>query len=298
MIHHVYANRSNAGDWLSARGIQALLGLPVVEHLCDDPFVPDTIATLQRLGGDDLIVIGGGGLFMDYFTPFWERLLAEVTAPFLVWGAGVVDLKREQTVVAPDLLRNVAERADTFHVRDDHTRELVGLPGLPLPALCPSALAVPQPLRGGWGLTHSANLTTVGEDVFDLMSAHAEAFATATGRPIRTTNNRMETNERALSDVFRCYASSDVILSSRLHGCIIGLAMGRPVLAVSGDRKVEAFMDAIGLGDWVLAQEDMDLLPSRLREVETQTAPPGFVDRVIVENLEIARTVRRHAGAR
>ena len=40
MIHHVYANRSNIGDWLSPRGIQRLLSpLLVTEHLCDDPFV-------------------------------------------------------------------------------------------------------------------------------------------------------------------------------------------------------------------------------------------------------------------
>ena len=40
MIHHVFANRSNIGDWLSARGIQALLGPQrVMEHLCDEPFV-------------------------------------------------------------------------------------------------------------------------------------------------------------------------------------------------------------------------------------------------------------------
>ena len=43
-VYHVYANRSNVGDWLSARGIQALLApLPVTELLCDEPFVPETI---------------------------------------------------------------------------------------------------------------------------------------------------------------------------------------------------------------------------------------------------------------
>ena len=40
MIHHVFANRSNIGDWLAARRIQHLLRpLTVKEHLCDEPFV-------------------------------------------------------------------------------------------------------------------------------------------------------------------------------------------------------------------------------------------------------------------
>lgn len=38
MIHHVYANRSNIGDWLSAIGIQKLLGgAAVTEHLATSP---------------------------------------------------------------------------------------------------------------------------------------------------------------------------------------------------------------------------------------------------------------------
>ena len=73
MIHHVYANQSNVGDWLSARGIQSLLApRAVTEHFCDEPFVPATLAALSKAGPEDFIVIGGGGLFMEYFGPFWE----------------------------------------------------------------------------------------------------------------------------------------------------------------------------------------------------------------------------------
>src|SRR5205823_8029379 len=72
-LYHVFANRSNAGDWLSARGIRSLLDAPAVtELLCDEPFVPETLERLSSAGPGDLIVIGGGGLFMDYFEPFWR----------------------------------------------------------------------------------------------------------------------------------------------------------------------------------------------------------------------------------
>ena len=66
MIYHVYANQSNAGDWLSARGIQSLLApLELKKLFCDTPFAPETLAVLREAGPDDFIVIGGGGLFMD-----------------------------------------------------------------------------------------------------------------------------------------------------------------------------------------------------------------------------------------
>ena len=33
MIHHIYANRSNVGDWLSAKGVQRALGRRVLDKM-------------------------------------------------------------------------------------------------------------------------------------------------------------------------------------------------------------------------------------------------------------------------
>ena len=76
MIHHVFANRSNIGDWLSAKGIQVLLNIPdITEYECDEASVDQTLLRLSAASPDDLIIVGGGGLFMDYFEPFWQGLL-------------------------------------------------------------------------------------------------------------------------------------------------------------------------------------------------------------------------------
>ena len=91
MIYHVFANRSNIGDWLSARGIQKLLSpLEITECLCDVPFIEETIQQLAAATEKDLIVIGGGGLLMDYFIPFWEAFKAVAALVPSVSGASVI----------------------------------------------------------------------------------------------------------------------------------------------------------------------------------------------------------------
>src|SRR5688572_7481757 len=109
MIYHVFANRSNIGDWLSAKGIQKLLRpLEITECLCDEPFLDETFETLAMATSLDLIVIGGGGLFMDYFVPFWERFLPiSKRVPFCIWGVGCCDIKHENSLPPIDLLQTV-----------------------------------------------------------------------------------------------------------------------------------------------------------------------------------------------
>jgi polysaccharide pyruvyl transferase WcaK-like protein len=76
-----------------------------------------------------------------------------------------------------------------------------------------------------------------------------------------------------------------------LHGCIIGLASGCRVIAMSGDRKVEAFMRAAGLSEWVCEMGDVDHLNQLMHRAEDQPSRHDFVERGRVENREIGRRV-------
>jgi polysaccharide pyruvyl transferase WcaK-like protein len=290
VIHHVFANRSNAGDWLAAAGIQALLGVPVREHLCDAPFVAETRAALERAAGGDVVIVGAGGLFMDYFDPLWSAL-DEVCAHLRVvlWGAGVVDLKQEVSLPAAGPVRRVAERADICVVRDAITAAFLGR-GEVVP--CPSVARVFEHPRGGGGLLHSANYTTVGAPAYDRMRAAGLEYARANGCVHRETANQVERGDlHGLERVLGLYAMSDLVLSSRLHGCLIGLATGRPVLAVSGDRKVDAFMEDAGLGPWVLQWDDLGALEERLGSLPEQPSAEAFVARARRANAAVAARV-------
>jgi hypothetical protein len=65
------------------------------------------------------------------------------------------------------------------------------------------------------------------------------------------------------------------------------------VLAVSGDRKIEAFMEAAGLGDWVLDAEPGALVERELARLHEQPPADGFVRRAREANRAVADRLRR-----
>jgi len=294
MIYHVYANRSNIGDWLSAKGIQSLLGKrEITECLCDEPFIEETIAVLSKATTEDLIVIGGGGLLMDYFTPFWEafRPIAGRVS-FCVWGIGYCDIKHEHSLPPNTLVEEVLRKSKCTIVRDELSRS--HLPGiqLPTPVPCPSINIIEKVRQPGFDILHVNNYTTAGEAAYEAMCNSAKTFAAKEGLVYRETNNRITKNsEKELQQILSLYEKSGIILSSALHGCIIGVAMGLKVLAVSGDWKIDAFMEAVGLGEWVLDISELELIPGKLKQLNTQVFPADSLYEVKYENEKVAEQI-------
>jgi polysaccharide pyruvyl transferase WcaK-like protein len=298
VIHQVFANRSNAGDWLSARGIRSLLAPHEVrEHLCDEPFVADTLAELAASPAGDLVVIGGGGLVMDYFAPLWRGLRELPRLRTCLWGVGVVDHKAAPSLRTMDVVRVVAARALLCRVRDERTRELLAPLRLDVPVPCPSLVAVPLPPGSGHGVLHVASLELVGEAAYARMRSEAMAFAERSGRPFREINNRISAGrDDELEGVLAAYRAADVVLSSRLHGCLLAIATGRKVLAVSGDRKIESAMAAAGLGADVLEPHELEQLPRRLAALHAQRDPADYRARARSENRAVAAAVLAAGG--
>jgi hypothetical protein len=293
LIHHVFANKTNVGDWLAALGIQrALTGCSVVEYFCDEPFVDDTLAALSQASADDLVIIGGGGLFMDYFIPFWEGFgrIAEHMS-YGIWGVGLCDLKATPSLPAVELLTEVVQKSRFCFVRDDLTRSYLKHCVLPEPIGCPSLLELSPIAQSGQSILHVDNYTTAGADVYETMECLAAEWAKESGRPLLRTNNRIEPDLAALHKTLDRYRSAEIVLSSALHGCIIGAALGRKVIAVSGDRKIDSFMRAAGLEDWICDQTEVNRLPELFRQVAEQPPCERNLDRMRQTNRAVARHV-------
>lgn len=293
MIHHVFANRSNIGDWLSAMGIQRLLApLPVTEYLCDGPFVETTLAALERVPATDVIVIGGGGLFMDYFEPFWRGFL-EIAGdrPFCIWGAGCCSMRSDDSEIDVRLARAVVRRAAICSVRDQLT---AGKLGLSAPAvLCPSITVLPAPGPADGLILHSCSYEESCPNSYWALRTATRRHAAITGRKFEETNNRIKPGSLGeLDRLLDKYARAEVVLSARLHGCIIAAALGRKVVAVAHDWKVDEFMGAIGLSDWVVPYFEISRVPELLDRIECQPPVAGKLAEAVEANRGIAWRIR------
>jgi hypothetical protein len=298
MIHHVFANTSNIGDWLSAQGIQSLLGADagqgnLLEHYCDEPFLPATFRALSQAGAQDLVIIGGGGLFMDYFTPFWEGFLpVSARVPFCIWGVGFCDAKYRDSRPPSGLLETVVQRARFCSVRDDLSRHYLAACLVPAAVSCPS-VCVLEPVAGqGGGLLYVDAYDNLGERSYQLTVSLLQEFAGVSGRRYRQVNHRIKAGSHTeLQGMLDAYRESDLVVSSRLHGCIIALALGKKLLAISGDRKVESFMARAGLEQWVVDAANVQAIPGYLEGIGQQGSVQEFITRSRQENALLGRKV-------
>jgi hypothetical protein len=209
---------------------------------------------------------------MDYFTPFWEgfrsiarRVLRSAS------GASAGRLKHEHSQ-PPRAARGDRLPEPVCRVR--RARASSWLPVLwplrPCPSLSSVQAAPPS------GLASCTWPTRPSAQAYEEMS-RAACSSRRTHRRLGETDNQIPSgDEGAMERVLDRYRACDLVLSSRLHGCILGLALGRKVLAVSGDWKVESFMSAAGLDEWVLDRDRPAPLLRRLEALEGQVAPRAF----------------------
>jgi polysaccharide pyruvyl transferase WcaK-like protein len=294
MIYHIYANQSNIGDWLSAQGIQKLLNPEsLVECFCDTPFVGDTIEKLSHATSKDLIVIGGGGLLMDYFIPFWTafKTISE-KIPFCVWGIGYCDLKMEETKPPAKLISEILVNSRLSIVRDEITRTYLKSLKLPAPVQCPSLNVINNISIESQDLLHVVNYSTVGPEAYNEMCFQGKLWAKKNNKVYRETNNLIQKGDiEQLNNILSLYRRSGYVLSSALHGCIISAAMGLKVITVSGDRKIEGFMNVIGLQEYVLEPNECSKIQQLLNVSINQKNPRDVIEEIRNSNKNIAEKI-------
>ena len=82
-------------------------------------------------------------------------------------------------------------------------------------------------------------------------------------------------------------------MSSALHGCIIAVAMNKKIIAVSGDRKIDAFMEAVGLQGWVLDSMEAHRTTELLKKIENQKLDVSLLEKIRSKNSQIGNQVKK-----
>ncbi|MDD5469442.1 MAG: polysaccharide pyruvyl transferase family protein, partial [Candidatus Peribacteraceae bacterium] len=163
------------------------------------------------------------------------------------------------------LRKQIVERAAIVSFRDERSAEpFRSMPHVRV-APCPSINALSSFVReealsytNGNTLLHVRHDTMVpaaDQEPRCIAERALAQFARTQGLRVRTINNYKRFPLSAywtMRYVRRHYASTGLVFTGRLHGMIIAACLGKPVVAFSRDRKIEAVAKTLGLADWVL----------------------------------------------
>ncbi len=193
----------------------------------------------------DLALVGGAGLLHACFEGFWSWL-AEQDMPVILWGIGVclnldaVPIPRRLRVgVSPSTVRKVVPRVVAASVRDDLTAEMY-----PIDAdvsFCPTL---------AWLRDVSQQLHVDTEPEGHLFVEHPELTSAEERAALSAvcsdyTDNIVRTD---IGGILKKYLLAETIVTTRLHGAIIANCLGRPYVALSKDRKIDAYAKRWGGG--------------------------------------------------
>ncbi len=231
---------------------------------------------LKETNAADLIVIGGGGVYMDHLLPFNIPLIRQITTPIVVFGAGYnrnfgsADFNNHQV----KSIQELGDKARLQSVRDVNTQgflreigvnsELVGDPAMFLEP----ALRTTEPKEGlhiginiashGWKSQDKFEtklLETYATTIKDIEKRHGAKIHYFVHHP----------NEHAVVEKLQekgidfasitdsdarttkaNYAAVDFTISMMLHSTILAFGEGKPSVCIGYDDKNKSFMDLTG----------------------------------------------------
>lgn len=257
---YIYANNRNVGDYISHLGLKMLVGREGPSVLC----TPVNRLWYKRVLNKNAKAhyhIGGGGLLQPIFEDFWQKLLSS-EARFNCIGIGI-NIANNRSLINQDLLRKVVEKSDFFSVRDTMSQNIIYdiTSTTPPVTVCPSILYLRKnftrkpPSKKITHIFHPSDLRFSGCDLEKIRTNIRNYCGEYNYRYVESDNL---SNDH--KDMIDKYLDSDLIISSRLHGCIIAHALGIPFIALSCDKKTQAFLETHSNGSYHIPKyfEDLD----------------------------------------
>ena len=245
---YVFANRRNAGDLLSAKGVKLAVGVKGTDYIIEGNSPQQFLKSF--VGKNVRLIIGGGGLFMDTFSPFWEATISS-GIKYVLFGVGVCDIRGKKSLPPDSLLRSIVLCAEKIWVRDSRSVTLIeNICGIkPSSVICPSVYYVhqkyPAPLKRNEGsrprvlYVHHRKLVRTANRGEDFVKNIVQEVCSLDGFDFSETDNICRNPDRLLEK----YIRSDIIVSTRLHGCVFSYALNKPFIAISADNKIDSFID-------------------------------------------------------
>jgi polysaccharide pyruvyl transferase WcaK-like protein len=259
-------------------------------------------------GGGQLDAVWGGAWGQPYALARWAWLARRAGVPFVLQSVG---FGRAQSWLSRRFLRYAVDTANYCSVRDSGSkvmtrglgvkRDLKVVPDLAFGLTPPNPLPIRRPgydiglspmvyLRpGSWPIADSEGyrrLVKLWSEIVAHLVSRGDRVHLFVSNPgdMQTVNEVVdcldaETRTRCTitcpqtpNQLLDFYRGVDAVISSRLHGVLLAIVSGRPVLGLSHERKVAAAMQDAGVSDFCL-----DLATSEAHHVV------ALLDRMIIE---------------
>lgn len=281
-VLNFYSAANNIGNYLPVLAIHHKLGGDI-----DCWNVHDKNIDYEFINQNyESVVIGGAGLLHPVFGRFWTDFSERCNLPFIIWGVGgcypdnmnlSLDSKKPGGGVFCDGMLHAFRNADLINVRDYVTADIIDQGNVSVTA-CPTLMLLKNyepsnPVKASSPVIYAPHSGLISqEDDMTVTRALADKFGS-----FYLTEN--EQNMRfGLWDLIDKYKSSDLVITSRLHGAITAWSLGVPFLALSRDKKMDGFAKFAGLEDVVF--RDVDELMSNLEDVQVFTNDKHYDDAV------------------
>jgi polysaccharide pyruvyl transferase WcaK-like protein len=248
-VAYLYANKGNVGDYISYLGIRQIIGVEGIELFCSPVWEKQLAVYIKRIKQRNpkcVLMIGGGGLLQPVFENFWQLVLAS-DLPFVCIGIGINKMPGRGEL-SDGLLRQITTHAQQIGVRDSYTQNYLSKLSdkLVYLGICPSVNYVnrffwnsqPSSHNVLLHMFHPSDLRLAGADL-DVITQVLKGVAKSLNLNYQEHSNMSADHKKMLSTV----AQARVVVSSRLHGCIMSFACGTPFLPLYCDEKIQAFND-------------------------------------------------------
>lgn len=304
-IFHFCANHVNIGDRISADGIFSLLherhsNIEYYRLFCDKEFVAScTQIVEQKYTNDDLIIVGGGGLLIQYFMPFWKWLARFRTGKcrYILWGLGVCENDRLKKLTDTDMeiFQTIFKYSIVTSVRDKLTHNLFNELGSIAKAGCPAHVMITkleinnESIDSHLLYVDHSDLTTKEE--LDHISSVLNLYGMNIGIQKTLFCNNLCHPKQPVSQYLKTYyENAKIIVTTRLHGAIIGLSLGKPVVAISKDTKLNSYFSDFGLDSYIT--DNIDNLTEILEKTKTFPDISKVLNKIIARNAHMSDEIK------
>lgn len=227
---------------------------------------------LKEINRSDLVVIGGGGVYMDHLLPFNMPLIRRINTPLVIFGAGYNHNFQSAQFNSRQIesIKTLGQKARMHGVRDINTvdflkkhgvtAELVGDPAMFLKKATnksrPKEITIGINIAAhGWkqqSVYQSLLVDTYADMIKRIKQHHHVAFRYFVHHPaeheiIEALQQKGVVFASVVDSDARStkaeYATVAFTVSMMLHSTILAFGEGKPAIAVGYDDKNKSFMD-------------------------------------------------------